>query len=172
MREIKFRVVDTTSKKVYRTKSEILGFEKLEKEEQYSVLWNDDITNFVPYFSNLIYQQYTWLKDKNWVEIWEWDIIAQPWEFIQYLEREWRAWERKIWKFINEREVIEKLYRTFPAERVIIWDKVYWPVVWDDKTWYQPFCDSEDNCCWGGSRSTNFIVIWNIYENPELLTSS
>jgi len=89
----------------------------------------------------------TWLKDKNWKEIFEWDILKSnktySWreveDFFILIEWNYNVWDFCIhdwvwwsrWSNIN----------SHLADLFITWHKIY-----------------------------SFEVIWNIYENPELLT--
>ena len=85
--------------------------------------------------------QYTWLKDKNWKEIYEWDII----EFED---------EDFDWNLEKVKAVVN-----WSTE----WDMIGWGFwkfekIWWDKNWVEliPY---------------NMEIIWNIYENPELLNT-
>lgn len=65
-REIKFRAYKKSTK-------EILPSIYLKKMiTQKTRLTNDE-------YNDLIIMQYTWIKDKNWVEIYEWDIVKVEW---------------------------------------------------------------------------------------------
>ena len=77
--------------------------------------------------------QYTWLKDKNWKEIYEWDIV----------------------------EVIDN-------DEVIIWR---WTVEWFDKFTFWNISNIED-WLWDILYNNYVYIIWNIYENPELLNTN
>lgn len=85
--------------------------------------------------------QFTWLKDKNGNEIYEWDII-------QYKQHEWYVLPDSI-------------------------GEVMWATVWysiSDRLWRNPDIDF----WWHDEIETDLLdhctIIWNIYENPELLT--
>jgi len=74
---------------------------------------------------------YTWLKDKNLKEIYEWDILSN-------------------------------------------WDSdSMWTVVWDEFS-YPNVCETNwDICCSDplDGVAKDMEIIWNIYENPELINN-
>ena len=76
--------------------------------------------------------QYTWLKDKNWKEIYEGDIVR------------YRA-------FTQDGEL----------EKMVKW------VFFDED--FGCFMLWEDECMWNLATDDNKDIVWNIYENPELL---
>ena len=123
MREIKFRAWNKETKKIIDLKK----ITPLALDIRMTSDWL-----FIPFIEDMILMQYTWLKDKNWKEIFEWDII-EYWSYTDIKEKEyiyynrWRAWFcRTKWE----------LY------------------------WYSDL---------NSSISSSHIIIWNIYENPELL---
>ncbi len=113
MREIKFRAWDW---------NRILSDPKIWFSEwKYNYSINDELS-----CSDYIYMQYTWLKDKNWREIYEGDII-------QY-KPNWNYWEVKFidWCFKAMRKISD------PHKESFIINNYH-------------------------------EVIWNIYENKELI---
>ena len=67
MREIKFRA---WSEKDHRMRYEIdlsSHWKPMVLEWGWDYFWDDE---------DALVMQYTWLKDKNWKEIYEWDVIA------------------------------------------------------------------------------------------------
>lgn len=117
MREIKFRAWDW-----WRMLSDPkIWF--LEWKYNYSI--NDELQS-----SDYIYMQYIWLKDKNWKEIYEGDIIkcnTNKWEYNNIIEFHKHYIRLRRWRY------------TYPIS---------------------PY---------SGLINLRAEVIWNIYENPELL---
>ena len=74
---------------------------------------------------NLLLMQFTWLQDKNWVDIYEWDIVRDEDYWYNQMNYEVEFYE---WR-------------------------------------YGAFYDYEQFLGW-----KVFTIIWNIYENPELIT--
>lgn len=74
--------------------------------------------------------QYTWLKDKEWNDVYEWDIVQIEWYVDWYL----------------------------PIQKVIYNE---WMFCVRDSRWWK-------HCIW----ELNCKVIWNIFENPELLETN
>lgn len=114
MREIKFLVW------IWEwTKWEWCDFKKALSEDyikfnDWLIEWQDD---------SVIIRQYTWLKDKNWKKIFEWDILKWSWNYI--------------WEIIYDNDFLQYRFKN-----------------WRELDFY-----------W----VNNLEIIWNIYENPELL---
>ena len=91
---------------------------------------------------NIIFLQYTGLKDKLWNKIFEWDIL-------KYLEQDW--WSNWIVEFDSLWRYIVKWNR----------DEVIQQSTWRIETKeHTTELHNYDNMC---------EIIWNIYEDKELL---
>lgn len=104
-------------------------------------------------FSNckkLYLMQYTGLKDKNGVEIYEGDILEKPFD-PEYTNTKWQ-----------DREIIIKAHR-----HVVLYD--YLRCRFRGKAIINPYPWNED-IFWPHVKN-NYTVIGNIHENPELLES-
>lgn len=143
MREIKFRawdLVENLMVQVYEVRFQPSGFD-------WSGLWwinwhyHKWMTNWP--LKDYVLQQYTWLKDKNWKEIYEGDILSIPISFCEICnQKEMRlVVERDNWNFIM-------------SDNNVTFNK--------DHSW------NYDSIGMIFPRDY-FIVIWNIYENPELI---
>ena len=113
-REIKFRAWDIKLQIIFNNRETMQSMLWVWSWKAHNLFKNE----------NVMIMQYTWLKDKEWVEIYEWDIV------------ECRHWIDKI-NFIN------------------------WCFVWSSKWKSEELIDIIYEC----------EVIWNIYENKELLTN-
>ena len=123
MREIKFRVWSEDDKEMLYTRD---------------INWDYDwATRDFHWFSwdsldSAELMQYTWLKDKNGVEIYEWDIL----EIDKWYDGKYK------------REVEYYEWRFAPLVQV--------------EYWYNAIDNYYPN---------SFEVVWNIYQNPELLSN-
>lgn len=132
--------------------------------------------------------QCIWRKDKNWVDIYDGDIVA----FLctRYIDR----WDSADWLYdaiewvntikINNHPDIrqymflsdedKKKYIEYKEEKIVSWYEIVSEsdnvVRWENNS-FEPFCDSRKNCwCyWWWGDSQKCIVVWNIHENPELI---
>jgi len=136
-RDIKYQCVDTKDKIIWNplTLQEIIEWDwemggfyyDGEYKWDYASLPHKDY-NFHVHPDNVVWRQYTWLKDKNWVEIYEGDVL-------------------QIYTRDNERsfkDEVKDLYDFFQRGYI---------------SWYDAI------------KHSHIEIIWNIYENPELLTN-
>ncbi len=144
MREIKFRAWDDEYKLMLYPKAHYVSTWEFNTQEvkdkawlYYNIweLYNPESNEYVSISSyKLTTMQYTWLKDKNWKEIFEGDIIKYKTNKIQFSLVQWISDWFKTVKKISPTSTRTSTLWNFIAE-------------------YQ--CE----------------VIWNIYENPDLLTN-
>lgn len=131
MKELKFRAWDNESKYMITSNNSIGTIVKRQIEWWYNLMQNWNLWSNDMKLWRYELMQYTGLKDKNWKEIYEWDIL-------------------KIWKS----------------------SKDYYVVFWHDR--YCSFAiksklDIYSLFFWEALEAEDCEVIWNIYENPELL---
>lgn len=126
-RDIKFRAWDNWEFKYF-------DFDLLEDRKVYV---SDENCNSVV---NCKVMQYTWLKDKNWKEIYEGDIL-------KYINKTKCKWDDLI---INQLVFNKTQHR-------------YW--IWKGKN-----CGNDINLSvyLTPNNCKRIEIIWNIYENPEL----
>lgn len=129
MREIKFRAWDW--KEMFKV-SEIkyINWKTIKKVIATDAWYWDDCYAHWEKYSEIL-MQYTWLKDKNWKEIYEWDIMKSCY-----------------WDLTT-----------------IIFNDENWRFEWNKSFWCS-HKDMKDLLRYG------WEIIWNIYENPNLLINN
>lgn len=142
MREIKFRVYDKDNKKMYNQDEFILTFDTVGEDVYLSK--NDEV---IPLYSYEL-MQYTGLKDKNGIDIYEGDVIKVI---------------RKHWNNCGK-EHLEKIAEEIGE--VVFYKNLQVSLKTKEKegTLYQPFLwifADEEDC--------EIEIIGNVYENKDLL---
>lgn len=135
MREIKFRAwLDYENKFAYRDNS--WGYDDW-------MFWG--VVHWYPLC------QYTWLKDKNWKEIYEGDILNKHFPKVKPI------WQKIIDEIEKDNDYTK--YNFFVHPSLIHWRKAY------DERFEVKIPNIYNN-----EFVDEYEIIWNIYENPELLT--
>jgi len=142
MREIKFRVFDW-----YK-------MQYLDTQDNEIFIWFDwlcyKVDSWIESYEikqlkDIILMQYTWLKDKDWKEIYEWDILE--------CYDSWKPYRCIIeWK--------DELASCWCCFESFDWSWFAWTVIWNEHH--------------SSSLATSIDkskIIWNIYENKDLLTN-
>lgn len=137
-REIKFRAWN------WDVMSRSFDFWDLSYEWFPNICLDDTEEEIMPH---IVFMQYTWLKDKNWVEIYEGDILK-----IYYRTTVINSfWKVSKWDI---KELIANV--VFEPWMVLLENNNKWKIVWWHLVTFM--------------NKNEVEVIWNIYENPELLS--
>lgn len=117
-----------------------------------------DISDWISEYESRVLQenpvtQFTWLLDKNWKQIFEWDIIKVS------------IWTKANPKFFNKEISYFEEYGIYAMKWQENWRKQdetipFWKS-WSSTT-YSPYLLTK---YW----TSKLEIIWNIYENPELI---
>lgn len=147
MREIKFRAWDKNLK-IMLNKKHWLKIEFFKNHWHWvwrdRIKWDEHLTPWswsAHRFTSkeILLMQYTWLKDKNWKEIYEGDIVKYKWEnlLVEYItDLSWDYWWSEHPWF-------------------------YFKFSYDTDDWHE--------LCYHTPLNKECEIKWNIYENPELL---
>lgn len=158
MKNIKFRAWEPNSKVMYPMA--MVG------EPANPSVWTDK--NWRECTEAVVIMQFTGLKDKKGVEIYEGDIVGKEGVY-HFIERDgWKPSAGK-WKIIGEKS--EQFIHGKPPEKYIAGYELT-EVEWrEESCGFEPFSDSLENCghCGGGDNPSKLEVIGNIYEDANLL---
>jgi len=70
--------------------------------------------NNIFYYDDVIFMRYTWLKDKEWKEIYKWDLIESQlvWDINKIKQVEYinEVWAYMIWWELLSRHLYDKQY--------------------------------------------------------------
>lgn len=149
MRTIKFRAWDKEEKKMWTVK--LISF-----DEELIRITDSQYDCFPSNQFELM--QFTWLLDKNWKEIYEGDIVS-----LQEWHDSWAV--RFDWRNANCSEIFLEIKDIFTLRGLNIEWRTF------NSFWYK---DEEERfkLFWSGYYIETAEVIWNIYENPELLSNT
>lgn len=136
-REIKFNVYNNSSWKIVKwdeCEIRLLGYWIYRVYVNWLQVCNDKSSKLL---------SFTWLQDKNWVDIYEWDIVKFKTIWLSYImEVKWK-WDEHCWlRYIFECQNNWQ-NKCFPENTIIDFDM--------------------------NKNEIDIEFIWNIYENPELL---
>lgn len=135
-----------------------IKFRAFQKSDSQMIEWENVRSNFwwyVDWDEECELMQFTWLKDKNWKEIYEGDIVdLQEWHDSWAVRFDWRNWT------VNKTKLVIK--DIFTLHQITIEWRDFHTFWFEDQ-------DERFKLFWSGYDIETAEVIWNRYENPELL---
>ena len=152
MRQIKFRAFDLESQSMKEVEMIVTYLKKDDNWMLWEVFYEWEKHSHYYWDWEIIeckLMQFTWLLDKNWKEVYEWDLLKT--------EINSRIW---IYEIIFSSWCFRKAlrYRSFEYEEDSD-SNIYWDFYFNWTEWWADIF-----------THTNFTeIIWNIYENKELL---
>lgn len=161
MREIKFRVFDTTTHDMYFPGEDgsqlVIGMSHaLDEDKNYIALWSED--SEICRTGQAEFMQYTGLEDKNGVEIWVGDIVKQ--EYQAHIRTSYDPETLGVTDFESiEGHFIGEVV-TIPSAGACLKNPIHYSLDEDSNHMTKQYKRI------AAYRSE---VIGNIYENPELL---
>lgn len=160
MRDIKFRVWDRDNKYMIESNQSVATIiHRNLCSGSWSWFSNCDLSTPENYKERYIVMQYTWLKDMNWKEVYEGDIVEARSQWYKWVfQIKWRQDATPCYILYPARQNREQWHISaseHKAGKQRIW--LDWKVSTDNSTHYSDG--------W-------LTVIWNIYENPDLLTKN
>lgn len=170
MREIKFEYT-FQEQNTWEIRKRVFWLDDLESIDMDEFLYELDLNDYRDSLDReenweiwkiITRSEYTWLKDKNWVEIYEWYIITRD-SFVEILRKD-TNWTIRL----DTKIYLEIVFDDWQ----FCWKKVRYDIIKHKDMCELDYNDKKKKFMWEiMSLPNEMIIIWNIYENPGLLTN-